>query len=264
MSSGGCEALRDGPRRPVERIGFRRMVLAVGLLVTATALATVLSLRTDRPPAGIELAAIGSAISGMSFAGIIAAVRPRGCNRLLSQAGTGREATRWDSDLPCERVRVVGHHVECGRFDSHVLAFGGRRVCAGCTGMALGGVAGIATGLALLGGLFPLRGDSNTAVALLGGTASVAGAAIALGPRAAPPIGRTLANFAFVAGGAVATGVLASAGLAWGVFGLLAMVAAVGLRIDASQSRHKADCADCIAARGTTSGGPAGARRPTG
>ncbi len=240
------------------------MALAVGLIATATALAVVLSLHNDRLPTRFELAATGSAIVGVSFAGIVAAARPRGCNRLLSPAqGRTGHADQRDPDLPCGQIRVVGHHVDCGRFASHVLTFGGRPVCAGCTGMELGGVVGIAAGLALAAGLFTFRRDWSAMTTVLAGTLSIAGTAVALGTRATP-LGRVLASLALVGGGVVVAGVLASAGLVWGVFGLLAVIAAVGLRIEASRRDHDTVCAECIAGRATTSAGPAGARRPTG
>jgi hypothetical protein len=38
---------------------------------------------------------------------------------------------------------MIGHHPDCSQFRSHVVQFRGRRMCAGCSGLALGSIVAI-------------------------------------------------------------------------------------------------------------------------
>jgi hypothetical protein len=69
----------------------------------------------------------------------------------------------------------VGHHPDCDSFRSHVLSFGKRTLCSGCTGLGLGAVMGIVLTLPYI--LLPVRTSVPSDILLglyFGGLALVA------------------------------------------------------------------------------------------
>jgi len=233
-----------------------RAIMAGALVVVTASYAVVLNLKTNQPLLGTgstEVAALTVALVVVSGLGIVAALRPSGCNRLIGLAGESHQQ-RPDPEMPpgCTARKVVGHHSDCTAFSSHLIQIAGKPRCAGCTGMVAGGVAGILIGIALGAGLFSSSRDADAMAAVIGAAVSVAGFAGSYRKNATPRE-RVLASFALVAGAVTVASILSAFGAPQGVFGLCTAVAVVGLRIDVSRLLHLAVCLECGSAAATTS-----------
>lgn len=222
--------------------------LAATLLILVSAYAVLLSLSTQGSPPGVGTRTDALLMSGLlaavSCAGIAATARPSQCIGLLSP-GRRSEPPRGLPENPegTPSFPLVAHHCSCGRFDNHTLRFADRAWCAGCLGMAAGGACGVGLAVALGAGLLFLDGTADLATALLGAAASAVGLAQLY--RQSSPRMHAAANLAFVAGAALLATLLSTHGIAAGVFGLLAALALVGLRIEMSRWRHLSVYADC-------------------
>ncbi len=230
------------------RARLRSLALAVALLVLVSVYAAVLSLAAQdaTPPAGTrsEALVMSVVLAAVSFAGIVGAARPSSCRGLLSP----RKAKESPRSFPVQAEAsasypLVAHHCSCGRFADHTVRVGGRAYCAGCLGMAAGGVSGIGIAVALGTGLLFLNEAATLATVFIGGT--LAAVSLALLYRRSSPGWHAAANFALVAGVVLLAALLSTHGLAAGMFGLLAALALVGLRIEMSRWRHLSIYAGC-------------------
>ena len=226
----------------------RCAVLAAALLTLVSAYGLVLSLSPPNPSPATEARAdallMSAALIAVSCAGIVATARPSQCIGLLSP-GRRTDASRAppeDPDSP-PSFRPVAHHCSCGRFAGHTLRVGERTFCAGCLGMAAGGACGLGLAVALGAGLLFLDGTAGLAAILLGAAVSAGGLAQLY--RQSPPGLHVAANLAFVAGAVLLAALLSTHGIVAGVFGLLAALALVGLRIEMSRWRHLSVYAEC-------------------
>lgn len=231
-----------------DRARRRCLVLGAALLGLLALYASVLSLTTrDASPSaamGSDLLLMSIVLAAVSCAGIVAAARPSRCLGLLSPRRRKEPSQRRPQNRDAiEAFPLVAHHCSCGRFADHSLRVGHRTFCAGCLGMAAGGACGVALAIALAVGFLNLEGTTGLALTLLGATVSAAG--LALLYRPSPPGWHAAANLALVAGAVLLAALLSSHDLAAGMFGLLAALALVGLRIEMSRWRHLSVYAGC-------------------
>jgi len=72
------------------------------------------------------------------IAGIVAAVSPTRCSKIFQhqKAVDKGKGTNTDNAM----IAFKGHHPACGSFTSHVIHFGDKVYCAGCTGLMIGAV----------------------------------------------------------------------------------------------------------------------------
>ncbi len=189
------------------------------------------------------------AFIAVCISGTLAGVRPSGCSRRSADTrsrrglGESQQANKEDG-----AVYRRGHHYSCSSYAGHVISFGGRVYCAGCTGLALGGtIAATGSAMYLISGITL---GSSVLLFWLG----FAGVAVGLLQH---PIYRALkvknglvrvgVNVAFVNGAFLV--LLAVTELA-GNFGIDAYVLLVILfwistRIVMSRSEHSRICAKC-------------------
>lgn len=128
--------------------------------------------------------------------------------------------------------------------------------------MAAGGVGGIGLAIASGAGVLLIGGTAGLAIILLGAAVSAAG--LVLLYSRSPPGWHAAANLSLVTGTALLAVLLSSHGIEAGLFGLLAALAVVGLRIEMSRWRHLSVYAGCPwqgACRGSSA--LEAARRPT-
>ncbi len=243
-----------------------RLALALALVALSATLSVLPAFwpaRATTTPSAPERAVMGSAIAIVSLLGIVAALRPGGCNRFLRVSRVD-PAVRRDASLPpgCTARGYVGHHPDCDAFHSHLVRLRGRIACAGCTGMVAGGIAGLLLSLASVLGIAPTDASTDAAMGLLGASLAVAGILGAY-PRRATGWTRVLASLALVTGSVVLTLALAEQGLAAGAFGLAAALAVLGLRVDLSRLNHTVACTECVKRPAPTFEGGAGGARAT-
>lgn len=84
-------------------------------------------------------AAVGGVYTASCLLGISIAIRPGWLRRVTNQTGHGPSTATADG----RRRRRQGHHPDCEHFKGHTLQIGGKVLCGGCTGLALGSVVSI-------------------------------------------------------------------------------------------------------------------------
>ncbi|UCE29565.1 MAG: hypothetical protein JSV85_02270 [Candidatus Bathyarchaeota archaeon] len=85
---------------------------------------------------------VGSLFGLVCTFGILAVFFPKQCSAVLSSGKKGKHENR-DVDVSAFHGTgsiVKGHHPDCRNFSDHVFRVGGRRFCAACTGLLLGGL----------------------------------------------------------------------------------------------------------------------------
>lgn len=86
---------------------------------------------------------VGSIIGLICVLGVLAAIFPGACSRFVGFRAGLRPAAI-SSAASERRAATRGHHPDCGKFSSHVLRVGGGTICAGCTGLLIGGLVSLA------------------------------------------------------------------------------------------------------------------------
>jgi len=84
---------------------------------------------------------IGSIFGLICFLGIMAAVYPPKCSRMLHFQRKSEGRSHYDAEQGSMGKRITtfeGHHPICGNFSAHVIQLGGKKHCAGCTGLVIG------------------------------------------------------------------------------------------------------------------------------
>lgn len=112
-------------------------VLGLGLVAFLTYSQTVpnTDFAWQKPATGIIFSAI-------CVFGIIAGLSPRRCSSATHFKSTKNIPSEKQKPFDGEKASTTfkGHHPDCGHFDAHVLSFGSRTLCAGCTGLVFGAV----------------------------------------------------------------------------------------------------------------------------
>jgi hypothetical protein len=84
--------------------------------------------------------------SSICIFGIIAGLSPRRCSDLThfkaAERSSSYAARRFDDKE--DSITFKGHHPTCGNFRSHILSFGNKTFCAGCTGLVMGAILSLA------------------------------------------------------------------------------------------------------------------------
>ena len=197
----------------------------------------------------LDRSAVAAAFALVCVVGLSMALSPNWIGRVFRQAphgpSPGADGFAGDADGMPRRARA-GHHPDCERFDGHRLRRGEGALCAGCTGLAAGSVAGIALSIALA--LVPFGLDDPAARALL-----YAGIALVLADLVTDLIpGRPAAAHAaldalMVVGAFMATvgTLLSTRSLGYGLLAVLVAVMWVDTRVTLSAWRHVDACGRC-------------------
>jgi len=85
---------------------------------------------------------VGSIFSVICIFGIIVGLSPSSCSQITHFKTAERRNSHIAKRSNNEETSIAfrGHHPICGNFASHVLSFGNRILCAGCTGLVTGAV----------------------------------------------------------------------------------------------------------------------------
>lgn len=81
---------------------------------------------------------IGSIFASICILGIILGIFPSRCSRILHFRTKSDKKEQNESETTT--IGFVGHHPICGNFSAHILRFGSKTYCAGCTGLVLGAI----------------------------------------------------------------------------------------------------------------------------
>ncbi len=135
-----------------------------------------------------------------------------------------------------------GHHPSCGRFDTHVLKFRGKVLCAGCTGLTIGAVAAATISLYAL--FYPIK--EPALITLIVGVV-LAGIGILQHALSREPRVHLVLNVALVTGVAVARigASQLNGGIAVDAYALTLSIYLIVARIDLSRDDHEAICGSC-------------------
>jgi hypothetical protein len=134
----------------------------------------------------------------------------------------------------------------CGRFDDHIVEWGGRARCAGCTGLLAG--AGIGSALTVVYVLYPsvLSGAGGPTLVLTGMALVALDLAVAGTGGAGAWAGLALNALMAVGFALVAIGLLELTGRPdWGLIGVILSALWMDTRIQVSRWNHAAVCSAC-------------------
>jgi len=197
----------------------------------------------------LDRSVVAAAFALACMVGLSMALSPNWIGRVFRQAPHGPPPAAVglaeDDDGMPRRARV-GHHPDCERFDGHRLRSGEGALCAGCTGLAAGSIAGIGLSIALA--LVPFGPDDAWARALLyGGIALVLADLVTdLVPGRPAAAHATLDAFMVVGAFMAALGTLWSTrSLGYGLLAVLVSVMWVDTRVTLSAWRHVDTCGRC-------------------
>jgi len=177
-----------------------------------------------------------------SAAGVAAATRPIPCNRAIS-SGRSRDGNGTALGQGCYHFRIRGHHPDCPGFRNHVIIIAGKTRCAGCTGLAIGGLVGILIGVVLALDQLPSDPGMMTILIVVATLLSVTALLENLLGRS--PIVHMASNAILVIGLITLTAVLSLHEMGAGLLGLLAAFAVLGLRMEISSVNHDLICGTC-------------------
>ena len=232
---------------PRERAAYYLVLsfVGAGLLVLAAHQPRGSLARVDQ----LDRSMVAAAFALVCVVGLSMALSPNWIGRVFRQAPHGPPPVAAGPDVDDDgmpRRARVGHHPDCGRFDGHRLRWGEGALCAGCTGLAAGSVAGIGLSIALA--LVPFTLDDAWARALLYG-----GIALVLADLVTDIVpGRPAAAHAALDALMVVGAFMAALGTLWSTrslgYGLLAVLVAVmwvDTRVTLSAWRHIDTCGRC-------------------
>jgi hypothetical protein len=232
---------------PKERAMYYLVLAFVGagLLVVAAYQPRGALARVDQ----IDRSIVAAAFALVCVVGLSMALSPDWIGRVVRQAPHGPPpgvAGLDDEGDGMPRRARLGHHPDCDRFDGHRLRSGEGALCAGCTGLAAGSVAGI--GLSIAFALVPFGLDDAWARALLYG-----GIALVLADLVTDLVpGRQAAAHAVLDALMVVGAFMAAVGTLWSTrslgYALLAVLVAVmwvDTRVTLSAWRHIDTCGRC-------------------
>jgi hypothetical protein len=139
-----------------------------------------------------------------------------------------------------------GHHPDCAHFKTHTITAGGKVLCAGCTGLAVGSVVSIA----FVGFFIIMPSDMPLAVSVVmvaAGTLLVTASMLHSEWLDARGFARLVSNLAMPVGFfLVAVGLLEATGdAAYGLAGVLISFLWLDTRIRLSRRRHIEICSSC-------------------
>ncbi|MDH7563850.1 MAG: hypothetical protein QHH24_03065 [Candidatus Bathyarchaeota archaeon] len=125
-----------------------KLVLLFSVIISSFGIFTAIMLALAPPPAAAQTfrkPAAGSIFLLICLLGILAAIRPKKCSKIFAFHS---EADETDiSGTPHKGLIIIGHHVNCEEFSSHVTSFFGRTYCAACAGLFLGALAALISGV---------------------------------------------------------------------------------------------------------------------
>jgi hypothetical protein len=200
----------------------------------------------------LDRSSVAAAFALVCMVGLSMALSPNWIGRVFRQAPHGPPPGADGLDLGdggddgMPRRARVGHHPDCDRFDGHRLRRGEGALCAGCTGLAAGSVAGIALAIAYSIVPFSIEGVSTRAL-LYGGIALVLADLVTDLVPGRPAAAHATLDALMVVGAFMATvGTLVSTrSLGYGLLAVLVAVMWVDTRVTLSAWRHIDTCGRC-------------------
>jgi hypothetical protein len=143
----------------------------IGVGLSGLCLLAVLTFNTPVSTANTDLQKqlTISVFDAICIAGMIAGISPTRCSRILHFKKAPSKGSSKTNQMRVEdsTIRLEGHHPKCTNFSSHVLQFGNKVFCAGCTGLVTGAtISLIGSFLYYLGVL--KAGESGTLIFWLG------------------------------------------------------------------------------------------------
>ncbi len=144
------------------------------LLISAAGLLTAAWLALAPGEAGdgdaLRNPLVGLLFISICVLGMVAVLRPRPCSRAVGFRPRDDREPGGKEGSTVSAWGTVGHHPDCEGFSSHVLRVRGSEVCAGCTGLFIGGLVALSLAASyFLGGLVSL----GNPIALLTGLVGV-------------------------------------------------------------------------------------------
>ncbi len=218
----------------------------VAYLVTLSAVAAVMILvaslqRPSVPSMGLaERSLVGAVFIASCILGISLAIRPGWARRLREE-----EANEFPGTLPQARGRR-GHHPDCEYFESHIVRWRGRTLCAGCTGLGLGSLVSIPLMSAYI--VLPLDLSVGVLQVLLASGLALVGAKYV---ETLLPLDRVSARLIFNSLLVVGFFLIVmsvselSGSAALGILGVVISFLFLDTRIQLSRLRHVKTCRDC-------------------
>jgi hypothetical protein len=189
-----------------------------------------------------EKLVVGGALIASFLFGISLALKPGWIRRSYRARGHAFV----DDEQGKGSRRMIGHHPDCGHFRSHVISFRDRKLCAGCSGLALGSIIGIV--LTIIYVSLPVTAETwNFQVVLGVGIALVALGFVDIVLSLGVSLGHNQVNMYMVIGFHMV--VISVHQLTGSVaFGLVAIIISflwLDTRIQLSSKRHRDTCTAC-------------------
>jgi hypothetical protein len=133
--------VNESPRKSLSKLlpAYSITVSLIGLLLLTTLTFGVQTLETNfawRKPV------IGLTFASICLLGTVAGIRPSKCSRTTHFHKKNQDEASWNKKQGTAEkgaLEFEGHHPNCGRFSAHVIQLDGKKYCAGCTGLAIGG-----------------------------------------------------------------------------------------------------------------------------
>ena len=140
---------------------------------------------------------VGSLFASICVLGMVAVLRPAPCYMAVGFRSRESRPPKGGKGCTVSVRRMVGHHPDCEAFSSHILRIWGREVCAGCTGLFVGGLLALSLAISYFLGAVTSLGNR---MALVAGLAGVSFALLVLALGCAYPWVRVLANASLAIG----------------------------------------------------------------
>ena len=87
---------------------------------------------------------VGFVFGAICVAGMVAVFRPMPCSNAISCTGKNRATINYPMEQSArKKFNLLGHHPDCGKFTAHVFKIRSKTLCAGCTGLFLGGLSAL-------------------------------------------------------------------------------------------------------------------------
>jgi len=129
-------------------------VLSVSLFALVTVVFTGLSRGHGDPNPSAGSLAVGILFGSLCASGMVAALRPGYCSRIIAPGRSTRARDPAPGDGAGKPTVILGHHPDHQKFSSHVFRFGNGVYCVGCTGLFMGGLLSLAGTLAYFSGVW--------------------------------------------------------------------------------------------------------------
>jgi hypothetical protein len=184
--------------------------------------------------------------------GMLAAVYPSNCVHLFNfkkDFKNQRSHSRVKTESRNNSVKYEGHHPDCGKFNSHIFILKGKKYCAGCTGLFLGGIIAVIGTLIYYFGYYSgyLRGFNGQIVFWIGFSAVLFSLILMIFINLNNNVIKFSSNLLLVLGSfLILIGIDAIRGnLSLEIYFLVLVLFWILTRIRISQNNHRITCLEC-------------------